>query len=206
MTEEIQQPTVFDTDQQQLGDVYAKAFLGFAEDSGKLDKLVDELESVVGVFNELPEFRAAMESPRIDLGDKFKMLDKAFKKKCSKGMLNFLKLVTERGRFDCLNSILGSTVKAHDEMAGRVKATLTTASEVTKDVRKSVEKKLSKILGKEVKLDCVVDSEIIGGMVVRVGDTVYDGSVVNQLEQVRTRAVQSAVDALREKLDKFVTT
>jgi F-type H+-transporting ATPase subunit delta len=206
MTEETKQPTVFDTDQQQLGDVYAKAFLGFAEESGKLDKLVGELESVVGVFNELPKFRAAMASPRIDLNDKNEMLDKAFKKKCSKEMLNFLKLVTQRGRFDCLNSILSSTVKAHDEMAGRVKATLTTASEVTKDVRKSVEKKLSKILGKEVKLDCVVDTEIIGGMVVRVGDTVYDGSVVNQLEQVRTRAVQSAVDALREKLDKFVTT
>ena len=134
------------------------------------------------------------------------MLDKAFKKQCSKGTLNFLKLVAKRGRFDCLNSILRSTLKSHDEMAGRVKATLTTASEVSKDVRKSVAKKLSKVLGKEVTLDCVVDPEIIGGMVVRVGDTVYDGSVVNQLQQVRTRAVQNAVDALREKLDKFVTT
>ena len=43
-------------------------------------------------------------------------------------------------------------------------------------------------------------------MVVRVGDTVYDGSVVNQLQQVRANAVQKAVDAFREKLDKFVTT
>lgn len=206
MSEAQQQSTVFDTDQQQLGDVYAKAFLGVAKDSGKLDDLVDELGQVVGVFNGLPKFRAAMESPRIEQADKASMLDKAFKKKCSKELLNFLKLIAQRGRFDCLDSILGSTVKAHDEMAGRVKATLTTASEVTGDVEKSIAKKLSGILGKEVNLECVVDPEVIGGMVVRVGDTVYDGSVANQLKQVRAKAVQKAVDAFREKLDKFVTT
>jgi len=206
MSEAQEQPTVFDTDKQQLGDVYAKAFLGVAKESGKLDDLVDELGQVVGVFNGLPKFRAAMESPRIEQADKASMLDKAFKSKCSKELLNFLKLIAQRGRFDCLNSILGSTVKAHDEMAGRVKATLTTASEITDDVEKSIAKKLSGILGKEVNLECVVDPEVIGGMVVRVGDTVYDGSVANQLKQVRAKAVQKAVDAFREKLDKFVTT
>ena len=206
MSEAQQQSTVFDTDQQQLGDVYAKALLGVAKDAKKMDKLVEEFGQVVGVFNDLPNFRAAMESPRIEQADKGKMLDKAFKKKCSKDLLNFLKLIADRGRFDCLNSIYGSTVKAHDEMAGRVKATLTTASEVTDKVQKSVAKKLSSILGKEVNLECVVDPEIIGGMVVRVGDTVYDGSVENQLKQVRAKAVQKAVDAFREKLDKFVTT
>ena len=204
--DETQQPTVYDTDQQQLGDVYAKAFLGFAKEAGKLDKLVKELGQVVGVFNELPRFRMAMESPRIDIADKTKMLDKAFKKDCNKNLLKFLKLVAQRGRFDCLNAIHGSAVKAHDEMAGRVKATLTTASEISDKVSDSVAKKLSGILGKEVKLECVVDPDIVGGMVVRVGDTVYDGSVVNQLQQVRTKAIQKAVDAFREKLDKFVTT
>ena len=206
--DDTQQPTVFDTDQQQLGDVYAKAFLGFAQESKKLDDLVGELGEVVGVFNELPKFRLAMESPRIEVADKHAMLDKAFggKSKCSKEMLNFLKMVASRGRFDCLNSIHRSTVSAHDEMAGRVKATLTTASDVPDSVQESVAKKLSGILGKEVNLSCVVDPDIIGGMVVRVGDTVYDGSVVNQLQQVRTKAIQKAVDAFREKLDKFVTT
>jgi len=206
MEENTKHQTVFDTDQQQLGDVYAKAFLGFAQSSGNVDALMGELEQVAGVFNDLPKFRMAMESPRIDAADKTAMLDKAFSGKCSKELLNFLKLLVQRERFDCLNAILGSAVEAHDEMAGRVKATLTTASEVEDSVRDGVAKKLSGLLGKEVSLTCAVDPEIIGGMVVRVGDTVYDGSVVNQLKQVRQRAVKSAVDAFREKLDKFVTT
>lgn len=202
--EENLQPTVFDTDQQQLGDVYAKAFLGFAKESGKLDALMVELNEVVGVFNSLPKFRATMESPRVDAADKANLLDKAFSGRCSKDLLNFLKLLSRRERFGCLNSVLVSAEKAHDEMAGRVKATLTTASPVEDTLRDGVAKKLSSILGKEVSLSCVVDTEIIGGMVVRVGDTVYDGSVVNQLKQVKTKAVKSAVDALREKLDRFV--
>ena len=206
MSEAQEQSTVFDTDQQQLGDVYAKAFLGVAKDAKKMDKLVNELGQVVAVFDGLPKFRAAMESPRIEQAAKVKMLDKAFKRPCSKKTLNFLKLLAQRGRFDCLNSIHRSAVKAHDEMAGRVKATLTTASEITDKVEKSIAKKLAGILGKEVNLECVVDPEVIGGMVVRVGDTVYDGSVANQLKQVRAKAVQKAVDAFRDQLDKFVTT
>lgn len=202
--EENQQPTVFDTDQQQLGDVYAKAFLGFANESGKLDAMMVELKEAVGVFDSLPKFRDTMESPRIDAADKVNLLDKAFSGRCSKELLNFLKLLSQRGRFDCLGSVLASAEKTHDEMAGRVKATLTTASPVEDSLRDGVAKKLSSILGKEVSLTCVVDTEIIGGMVVRVGDTVYDGSVVNQLRQVKTKAVKSAVDALREKLDRFV--
>jgi F-type H+-transporting ATPase subunit delta len=204
--EENQQPTVFDTDQQQLGDVYAKAFLGFATDSGKLDALMGELGEAVGVFNSLPKLRAILESPRIDADEKSKLLDKAFDGRCSNELLNFLKLLSQRGRFDCLDSVLASAEKAHDEMAGRIKATLTTASEVDATLRDSIEKKLSGILGKQVNLACEVDPEIVGGMVVRVGDTVYDGSVANQLQQVRTKAVKSAVDALRDTLDRFVTT
>jgi F-type H+-transporting ATPase subunit delta len=64
---------------------------------------------------------------------------------------------------------------------------------------------LSKTLGKDVSLQVLVDPEILGGIVVRVGDTVYDGSVVNQLSQVRARAVKRASDAIREKLDRFTT-
>ena len=61
------------------------------------------------------------------------------------------------------------------------------------------------MLGKQVILAPVVDPEIIGGMVIRVGDTVYDASVANQLKQVRTKAVKRAADAIREKLDRFTS-
>ena len=197
------QPTVFDSDQQQLGSVYAKALLAFGKQAGNLDQLVDELSDVVEVVGEVPGLQAALESPRIANDDKFKLIDKAFSGKVDKSLLNFLKVVGSKSRFDCLGSIAISAREMQDEMAGRIQAVLTSASEIDDSVKNNIAQRLSKVLGKQVSLQSRVDPEILGGMVVRVGDTVYDGSVVNQLAQVRAKAMKSAVDAIREKLDRF---
>ena len=82
---------------------------------------------------------------------------------------------------------------------------MTSASPLDDEAVERITTQLSKTLGKDVSLQVLVDPEILGGIVVRVGDTVYDGSVVNQLAQVRSRAVKRASDAIREKLDRFTT-
>ncbi len=205
MDQEIQHPTVFDADQQQLGDVYAKALLGFGKENGSIDQLVDQLGGVVGAINELPKFKAALESPRVSDEQKSVMIDKAFGGKVEKDLVNFLKVVASKGRLDCLNSILGSARNLHDEMAGRVQATVTTAQEIDDSVRNKVAEKLSAVLGKTVTITSSVDPGIIGGMVVRIGDTVFDGSVVNQLSQVKTRALKRTTDAIRASIEKFTS-
>ncbi len=202
---EAKQPTVFDSDQQQLGDVYARALLAFAADAGNVDQLVDELGEVVGAINGVAGLRDALESPRVGVESKVDLLDKAFAGKVEKGLLHFLKVVGNKGRFDCLGAIASSAKTLRDEMSGRVQAVVTAASPMDSEVVGRITDQLSKTLGKDVSLQVLVDPEILGGIVVRVGDTVYDGSVVNQLSQVRVRAVKRASDAIREKLDRFTT-
>ena len=202
---EAKQPTVFDSDQQQLGDVYARALLAFAGDAGNVDQLVDELGEVVEAINGVAGLRSALESPRIGVDAKVGLLDKAFAGKVEKGLLHFLKVVCNKGRFDCLGAIASSARTLRDEMAGRVQAVVTSASPMDSEAVGRITDQLSKTLGKDVSLQVLVDPEILGGIVVRVGDTVYDGSVVNQLSQVRARAVKRASDAIREKLDRFTT-
>ena len=82
---------------------------------------------------------------------------------------------------------------------------MTTAEKIDKSAKEEIANQLSKKLGKKVKLDSVIDPSIVGGVVVRVGDTVYDNSVVGQLQQVRQRAMEKAAEAIREKLDRFAT-
>ncbi|MCP4095076.1 MAG: ATP synthase F1 subunit delta [Planctomycetaceae bacterium] len=202
---EAKQPTVFDSDQQQLGDVYARALLAFAADAGNVDQLVDELGEVVEAINGVAGLRDALESPRVGVESKVDLLDKAFAGKVEKGLLHFLKVVGNKGRFDCLGAIASSAKTLRDEMSGRVQAVVTSASPMDSEVVGRITDQLSKTLGKDVSLQVLVDPEILGGIVVRVGDTVYDGSVVNQLSQVRARAVKRASDAIREKLDRFTT-
>ena len=206
MTEkEVQHATVFDTDQQQLGDVYAKALLGFAQTAGNVDSLVDELNGVVDAVNQLPTLKDALESPRVAVEAKESLLEKAFGGRVSKDLLNFLKVVGRKGRFDCLNAVKSSTKKLYDEMSGSVEATITTAEQVDTKVQSDVASKLESLLGRKVQLESKIDPGIIGGMVIRVGDTVYDGSVVSQLNQVRTKAVKRATDAIRSSMEKFTS-
>ena len=203
MDETPKQPTVFDADQQHIGDTYAKALLAVGQQDGNVDQLVDELDGFVEAVVGLPKFRAALESPRVPVSAKESMVEKAVGGKVSKQMLNFLKLLGRKGRFDCLTSIRGAAHKLHDEMAGRAQATLTTASPVDDAVRNGVAEKLEKVIGKKVTITSEVDPDIIGGMVVRVGDTVFDASVANHLKKVRSKAIKAASDSIRESLDRF---
>jgi F-type H+-transporting ATPase subunit delta len=201
----IEQPTVFDSDQQLLGSVYAKALLAHGKEIGKLDILVEQLESAVGVIGEVSGFRDLLESPRIAYDAKAQIIDKAFGQKLDGVLVNFLKLVVKKGRIDCARSISAAARKLQHEMAGRVEAVLTSAEIVDETTRQSISDRLSKILGQVVSLQTVVDPSIIGGFTVRVGDTVYDASLANQLAQMRKKAIQRTSDTIREKLDRFIS-
>ena len=204
MDHEVKHATVFDSDQQQLGKVYAQALLGFAQQSTAVDSLIEEFDAVVDTVESTPQLKLALESPRISGAEKERLVEKIFAGKVSRDLVNFLKIVGARDRFDCLAAIRAGAQRLHDEMAGRVQATLTTAHEVDDSVRLKLQAKLSTVLGKEVGLSAKVDEAIIGGMVVRVGDTVYDGSVVNQLDRVRAKAVKRTTDAIRQEIGTFM--
>lgn len=203
MADDKKQKSVFDTDRLYLGGVYAKALMGLANKSGNVDEVLDELHSFVGVLDRLPKLRNALESPRIGFAEKEKIVDKALDGKCSPAFLNFVKVVCRKGRANCFASIADSAQAMHDDMSGSVQATMTTAVKVDDSLRDRVAEKLSGVLGKKVSLAANVDPDIIGGLVVRVGDTVYDGSITNQLKQVRSSAVGRANQQIRQALEKF---
>ena len=202
--DEPKQPTIFDTDQQQVGEAYANALVGFGQENGQTEELLDQLGGVVTALNDVPKLQSMLELPGIASADKLSMLDKAFNGKVDGKLLNFLKIVLDKRRFDCLGAIHAAAKRIFDEQSGRVMATMTTAEKVEDSVRVKVEKALSDKLGKQVQLQAKIDASVIGGMVIRVGDTVYDSSVASQLKQVRGKAIKGASDAIRSSLEKFM--
>ncbi len=203
--DETQSVTVFDSDQQQLGETYAHALIGLGQKTGATQQLLEQLSSVGDVLRKLPKLGSMLQSPQIAPAEKMKLLEKAFGGRIDGKLMNFLKIVLEKRRFDCLPAIQAAAKKIFDELSGRMQATITTAEPIDDEGRQRVEAKLAGMFNKQIQLATRTDPSIIGGMVVRVGDTVYDGSVKNQLNQVRARASQRAADAIRASLDRFMT-
>jgi len=204
MSEDDNKP-VFDTDQQYLGNVYGKALMGLATKAGVVDQMVDQLDSFVDVLSQLPSLRYALESPRVGFAEKESLVDKAIKDKASLEFLNFVKVVCRKGRADCFPAIRDAVRLMHDELSNRIQATMITAIPVDDGIRQQVAEQMSQVLGKQVTMATQVDPTIIGGLVVRIGDTVYDGSVTNQLNQIRTTAVGRANQQIRQALDRFTS-
>lgn len=196
---------VFDSSLRHLGNVYAKALFGATEKAGNTDEVVEQLDSLIDdVIGDLPRLEATLCSPRVPQEVKTAMLDKAFRGKMAQQLLNFLKVVAEHGRFNCLRAIRRSLREICNESRNRVEVDVRTAEVLSDDLLEKIVSRLKDVLGSEVVVNTHVDPDLIGGLVVRVGDTVYDGSVANRLVQLRKSAVDRAAQEIRQSLDRFV--
>jgi F-type H+-transporting ATPase subunit delta len=205
MVEELHK-TVFDTGRQHLGTIYAKALLGASERAGNTESVVEQLESLVSdVLTPLPQLEAVLVSPRIPWEVKEQMLERAFGGRVAKELLNFLKVVTRRGRFDCLRAIASSARMQFNELRGRVQVQVRSAEPLDQSMLDAVTGRLTSALGRQVELQLSVDPDLIGGLVVRVGDTVYDGSVANRLRRLGQQLIHRSSQRIREDLPRFAS-
>jgi F-type H+-transporting ATPase subunit delta len=204
MAEAAKKNAKFDPGLEPIGAVYAKALLAAAEKAGQADAAVEELESLAqDVLAELPQFRAALESPRIGTEEKIALLDRAFSGRMSALGLNFLKVLARHGRLDCLRAIAAVARKLLNELRGRREVLVRTASPLSQPLRQRIVDRLGAMLGKEVILQTEIDPEMLGGVTVRVGDTVYDGSVSAQLALMRAESIERTAKRIQESLERF---
>ncbi len=195
---------VFDTGQQYLGGVYAKALLGAAENAGNPDVVLQELDEFVDdVLAKVPRLDATLAAPGVTAEAKTAMLDKALGGKVTGELLNFLKVVARHGRFDCIQAIRQAARQQLNEMQARVEVLLKAADALDQATTDSIVSRLKEVLGKDIDLQIEIDPELIGGVVVRVGDTVYDASVANRLVRLKDELLSKTGQQLRDNLDRF---
>jgi F-type H+-transporting ATPase subunit delta len=203
MAATIQHETVLDTGQQQLGLVYAKALVAAAEDAGIGDQVLEELDSFVELLDQLPSLEGTLASPRVPVEVKLSTLDKVVQGKCSATLSNFLKVVCRRRRFECIRAIHRATHERFNELTGRVVVQVTSAAPLDEAIQQRLAERLGTLLQRQVVIRLQIDPELIGGLVVRVGDTRYDASLANQLLRLRDSVVERAAAAIRESSDRF---
>ena len=199
-----QHKTTLDTGKQQVGEVYAASLLKAAEQAGETATVLSEFQSLVeDVLNVNPQIESILGSPRIAHDEKVSMINKAFQGKATKTFLNFLKVASKHGRLDCLRVTFASFREQLFAQQGRLEVQVTTAQELDHSTQDSMKAALSSAFDATVELVLNVDPQLIGGSLIRVGDTVYDSSVANRLERVRALAKDNTIREIRLATERF---
>lgn len=195
-----------DVRSQSIAVVYAKALLGATEAAGATDAALAELDSLVSdVLDKLPRLDAIFSSALVSGDQKIALIDKSIGPQASPLLRNFLKVLATHGRLDILRAIRREARRMFDKMRGRLRVHVSTATELDKDLTRRLTDMLRGMLGAEPVLEITTRPELIGGLVLRVGDTVYDGSVSTRLERIREHMIERSVHEIQSGRDRFST-
>lgn len=169
---------------------YAEAFFSIAQDDKKIDDYQKELEIVVQALVEVENLKQYFSHLLIPAADKKELTAKIFAGKLSPVTLNFVQMIIDKRRETYLELITEEFREMADESRNIAKAELISAQEVSEEEIKLLEQKLSVSTGKIVQLKQRVDSSLIGGVKIRIGDRIIDGSVAKRLEILKQQLMQ----------------
>ena len=167
--------------------IYAETLLRLAE----RERAVEEIDAGVAVLGALlaedERFARFLAAPQIAATAKRALVERALGERLPPALVKFLRLVIDKHREPMLGEILDAWRELQDARANRTTATLVTAAAVDDAMREGVRVALEGVTGKHVVLDTRVDPALLGGVVIRFGDTVVDGSIKSRLAALRQR-------------------
>lgn len=167
---------------------YAQALVDLCDERGDHDTVRSAFDTIAAICRDVPEVVPFLANPTVSEADRAKLLDDLIKRTKSDGAVaNFVRLLLERGRFAAIVDIHARFSQLLDDRTGRVVAHVTSAAPLADAKIAEITRMLAGDKGRDVTLDHDVDADLIGGLVIRVGNTVYDGSVRNHLERLRER-------------------
>lgn len=206
MTEAAKHETVLDTGAEQLGKTYARALVGAAQGAGVVDQIIDQLGQLVDEYLAgSPQLQAAFASPRIDEAEKARVIDRLLGDDFNPLLVKFLKVMASRGRLGYVKAVRDAADEIHDEMIGRVVASVQTAVPLDDALRSQITDQLGSVTGRSVRLRESVDPALIGGMVIRVGDKVFDSSVSNRLDKLARRTRDGFSSRILHQVEQFTS-
>jgi len=166
---------------------YAKALLALADKAGKTDVVKADINSLADTFRTSKSLQSVFMNPAFSASDKAKVLKGLEAElKLSELSARFMDLLLEKGRFRYVREVASAYSELLDLKQGVIKATVTTPQAMTETELGKLKAKIKTLVGKDVDLKVEVNESLIGGISTRVGSTVYDGSLQNQLKQMRT--------------------
>jgi F-type H+-transporting ATPase subunit delta len=175
------------------GNRYARALLEVAiKEQGDLEQMGAQLAGFVDLFTQHSTLGSVMLNPAVPAPRKrAAMIELTGRAQLSPILSKLLVLLAERDRLVLLPDLLAAYRERLLDHQHVVRAEITTAAPLSADRAQAIERGLAQLTGRTVRLAASVDASIIGGVVARLGDTIYDGSITRQLAKMKKRLVES---------------
>jgi F-type H+-transporting ATPase subunit delta len=171
---------------------YAKAIFELGNEEKSLDRITAELKSVADAVASSSELRAVLSNPSVNpVARKAIMAEMVSRAGVSPIVRNTVLLITDARRADLLPEIVDALTQLADERAGKIRAEVTSAAPLSEAQYARLTTALEKLTGRKISLARKVDATLIGGVVTRIGDKVYDGSVKSRLAELRQSLMPS---------------
>ena len=195
--------TAVDPARQRVGALYARAILAAAEKAGEANRVVEEIEAFVReVVEPNPKFEAVLASALVSADAKLKMIDRVVASRVSRITQHSLAVLASHGRLDALRAVAVALREQFDVLRGRVRVEVRTAVPLNGQLP-ALTDKLRRMFGGEPQIEAKVDPQLIGGIILRVGDMIYDGSVATQLKNLCDQMINRSVHEIQSGRDRF---
>ncbi len=175
---------------EEIAEVYARALFEVATERNALDEVHDQLAQFADALSENRSLMQFFFSPYFSTEEKKGALERAIEGG-NPEFVNFLEALIERHRMPVIFRIRGRYDHMWEEARKLLPVEVTSAIELDEEIVKSIGERVGEQTGRKVELSSRVDPEILGGLVLRVGNLILDASIVNRLEQLRKQVAQA---------------
>lgn len=165
---------------------YTDVIFDLAKEENHVVEIGEELFAIAAILEENPEFMLLLKSPQIAKKDKLSSIDEIFKGRISQTTLNFIKVLIENRRAEYLLEITSSYKKSERKFLGIEYVEAITATAMDEDQKQKLIKTLEAKLGKQIELNNIIDSNIIGGMKIKIDEKALDGTLSSRLKELQS--------------------
>ena len=186
--------------------VYAQAILEAADRKNCRAEVLDELRTLATeVLPKVPNARFVFDSPRVSVEEKAALIDRISAGRLQPTTTHALHVLARHGRLGIVAEVADAARRLADEMAGRREAVLTTAIDLSEDQQRQVVADVEQRLGVSLAATFAVNPAMIGGLVVRVGDTVYDQSIASSLASLGGKLHRRTINEIQHGRDRLTS-
>ena len=177
----------------QFAKLYGGSLFDLAAEEGADGAILDQLEECLSLLRENPDYLKLLSTPSLPKKERCGLLDQALRGSVHQYLLNFLKILCERGQLGQLSQCAAAYRQKYNQAHGIVEATAVSAVALTDDQALRLRQKLESVTGKQIRLRCKVDPAVLGGIRLDIDGTELDGTVQSRLSGLRSSIAAAAL-------------